>query len=312
MVILPACQPVASAKELSTIRYGGQLYPEEFLLAGDSQLWADQGIKVEHTLFSSGTENNQALISGAVDINIGSDSKTVPLMIAMPDQAVIIGVSQRGDRYSTLVKNDSPYQSWTDLKGKTVGINLTTGSEQVVRRYFQDMGIQWEDYNWVNMKNENMIAALTDGKIEAFTAWEPTPAVAEAQGVGRVIMSYGDVALTPVLIHTTKKYASEHHDEIVRFLAAHLKKAALIKSDPKKAAELAVKAATEKGTKVSAEAFEKIFKRIDFSITMDDSVIAAIKDTAQFLVDQKQVDKIPEIVYDKSFLEEAQKMVNGK
>lgn len=313
LLAVPACQAQPAAqKELSTVRYGGQLYPEEFLLAGDAQLWADQGVKVEHTLFASGTENNQALISGAVDINIGSDSKTVPLMLAMPDQAVVIAVSQRGDRYSTVVKKGSSYKTWADLKGQKIGINLGTGAEQVVRRYFDLNGLKWEEYEWVNMKVDTMVAALNDEKIAAFTAWEPTPAIGEAQGVGEVILSYGDVAMTPVLIHTTKKYANEHREEIVRFLAAHLKKAELIKADPKKAAELAVKAASAKGTNVSPEAFEKIFTRIDFSLTLDDTVIAAIKDTAEFLKGKGEIDTIPTINFDKSFLEEAQKRVSGK
>lgn len=304
--------PKPAANTLATIRYAGQYYPEDFLLQGDPKLWEDAGVKVEQKLFSSGTENNQALVSGAFDINVGSDSKTVPLMIALPDQAIVIGVSQRGDRYSTLVKKGAPYKNWADLKGKTIGINLTTGSEQVVRRYFVNSNLKWDDYKWVNMKNETMVAALTDGKIDAFTAWEPTPAIAESQGVAEVIQSYGDVALTPVLFHTTRKFAAAHHEEIVRFLVAQLKKAEMIKKDPAGAAKIAAEAASASGTKVSADAFEKIFKRVDFSINLDDSVIAAINDTAQFLKDQGQIDTIPQIHVDKSFLEEAKKIAQGQ
>ena len=118
------------------IKYGGQYYPGEFLLKGHTAFWQDQDLSVEHILFSSGTEGNQALISGDVDINAGSDSKTVALFNAMPERAVIIATIQRGDRYSTIVRVDSPYQTWEDLKGKTVGTRLGTGAEQVLLRYF--------------------------------------------------------------------------------------------------------------------------------------------------------------------------------
>lgn len=307
---LSSCQKKA---DLQPIRYGGQLYPEEYLLDGDPEIWSKYGLQVEHTMFSSGTENNQALISGAVDINIGSDSKTVSLFSAIPDDVVIIAVSQRGDRYSTIVKKGSLYKSWYDLKGKQIGVRLGTGAEQVIRRYFQEVGdLKWEDFNWIDLKIEDMAAALENGSIEAFTAWEPTPAMAEAQGIGQVMMSYGDVALTPVFIQTTKKYASEHHDELVAFLAAHYEKAAMIKDDPNKAAELAAKAASASGTEVSPDIFEIIFKRVDFSLEIDQAALDSLNDTAQFLLDLGQINSIPKFTVDKSYLEEAKILYESK
>ncbi len=308
--ILMGCQPKAA---LQQVRYGGQLYPEEFLLSGSPEVWSKYGIAVEHTLFSSGTENNQALISGAVDINIGSDSKTVSLFGAIPEDAVIIAVSQRGDRYSTMIKKGADYQSWYDLKGKKIGIRLGTGAEQVVRRYFQNVGdLKWEDFEWINLKIEDMTAALADGSIEAFTAWEPTPAIAEAQGVGEVMMSYGDVALTPVFLQTTQKYASEHHDELVAFLAAHYEKLEMIQSDPQKAAEIAAKAASASGTEVSPDVFETIFKRVDFSLEIDQTTLDSLNDTAQFLLDLGEIDALPKYTVDANFLEEAKKVYESK
>lgn len=301
----PTAEPV---KELAPIRYGGQLYPEEFLLKGQD-FWSEYGLPVEHTLFSSGGENNQALISGAIDVNIGSDSKSVGLFGAMGDQIVIIAASQRGDRYSTMIKKDSGIASWYDMVGQKVGIRLGTGAEQVVRRYFEKVGdLKWEDFEWVDLKVEDMAAALADGAIASFTAWEPTPAIAEATTDAVVMMSYGDIALTPVLIHTTADFAAAHRDELVAFLRAHLDKLALIQKDVDEAARIAAEAASAQGTEVSAEVFKAIFLRVNFSLEVDNEVIASLKDTAQFLMDAGEIDTIPEFYVDTSFLEEAKKL----
>jgi ABC-type nitrate/sulfonate/bicarbonate transport system substrate-binding protein len=296
---------IGNGGEAVDIRYGGQYYPGEFLLKGKN-FWEEYDLNVEHILFSSGSENNQALISGDININCGSDSKTVAIFNAVPDKAVIIGTLQKGDRYSTVVKEDATYQTWEDLKGKTVGTRLGTGAEQVLRRYFeQNESLDWDDFEWVNIKIEDMIASLDGGSIEAFTAWEPTPGIAEAQGVGKIMRTYGDIALVPVSIHTTLEFANNHRDEIVKFLAAHLDKAEMIRTNPDEAAELAAQAASEQGSEVSADAFKYIFGRINFSIDFDEEVLASINDTAQFLYDQEKIDSIPTIRWDKSFLEEA-------
>lgn len=307
LLALTACgtSSDASASELETVRYGGQLYPEEYLLKGQD-FWSEYGLNVEHTLFSSGTENNQALISGNIDVNIGSDSKSVALFSAMGEDVVIIAAAQRGDRYSTMIHKDSGITSWYDMVGETVGIRLGTGAEQVVRRYFNAVGdLAWEDFNWVDLKVEDMAAALADGSIASFTAWEPTPAIAEATGDAIVMMSYGEYALTPVLLHTTVEYAESHREELVAFLKGHLDKLALIESDPDEAASIAAEAASAAGSDVSADVFKAIFNRVNFSLEVDDAVISSLNDTAQFLFDQGKVDTIPEFKVDTSFLEEA-------
>jgi len=282
----------SAEKEGNLIRYGGQYYPGEFLLDGHD-FFSEFGLNVKHTLFSSGTENNEALISGNIDVNVGSDSKSVALFNAIGDKALIIGTVQRGNRYSTMIRKDAPYKDWADLKGKQVGTRFGTGAEFVLRKYFDSRDdLSWDDFEWVNVKTEDMIAALANGQIEAFTVWAP-----------------GDVALTPVLIHTTADFKDKNRDLLVRFLAAHLKKAELIKNDPGLAAEYAAKAAKEKGINVSADAFKLIFERINFQIEFDESIIEELKKTAAFLQSQKKIDSIPEFNYDMSLINDAKKLI---
>ncbi len=294
--------------ELPLIRYGGQYYPGEFLLYGKPEFWSNYEINVDHTIFSSGGENNEAMIAGIVDVNCGADTRTISLFNAIPDKALIIGTVQRGNRYTTIVRKDSHYESWEDLKGKKVATRFGTGAEGVLRKYYGMEGYIWEDFEYVNLKVEEMIASLERGLIEAFTAWEPTPAIAEAKGIGRVLRTYGDVALVPASIHTTKEFASKNEDSLIRFLAAHLDKADLIKNNPKEASKIASSAATKKGIEVSHEAFEKVFNRINFQIEFGEEVIDAIYGTAEFMLGAGKIPKIPEFAWDTSFVEKAKEL----
>jgi len=309
-ILLAGCT-TNEKQETKTIRYGGQYYPGEFLLKGQD-FWSKYDIKVEHTIFSSGSENNEALISNNIDINVGSDSKTNALFTAIPDKALVIGTIQKGDRYTTIIKPDSNIKSWEELKGKTVATRFGTGAEAVLRRYYEENGLKWEDFNYVNMNVEDMPQALESGQIEAFTAWSITPEIAEANDVGKPLMSYGDIALVPVSIHTTKEFAEEHEDLVVKFLAAQMDKAEYIKQHPKQAAEIAAQAAEQQGIQVSSEAFEKAFDRINFEIELNKEIITAIEDTGQFLKDQGKIDNIPQISYDTRYIEKARELHESK
>jgi ABC-type nitrate/sulfonate/bicarbonate transport system substrate-binding protein len=309
MALLLAFGCSQSEQQSTSIRYGGQYYPEEFLLEG-YDFFSEFGLQVEHTLFSSGTENNEALISGNVDFNVGSDSKTVALFSALGKKAVIIGTVQRGNRYSTMVRADSNYTAWEALKGKKVGTRFGSGAEFVLKKFFDETeGLSWSDFEWINLKTEDMIAALANGQIEAFTVWAPTGEIAEAQGIARLLMNYGDIALTPVQIHTTVEFAENNPELVAKFLAAHLKKAEMIKQNPEQAAEYAVRAARARDIDVPAEAFRIIFERIDFSIEFDEDVIRELPETARFLKEQGEIDEIPPFQYDLKYLEMAKKLI---
>ncbi len=300
--------PFNSNDSNADIRYGGQYYPGEFLLKGHPEFWEERDLDVDHVLFSSGGENNKALVSGDIDINCGSDSKTISLFNSIPDKALIIGTVQRGNRYATVVREDSNYDSWEDLKGKKVATRFGTGAEGVLRRYYDQQDYGWDDFDYVNMNVEDMISALDSGQIEAFTAWEPTPAIAEAQGVAKVMRTYGDIAKVPASIHTTKEFAENNEDKLVRFLAAQLDKAEMIRENPEKAAEYASEAAADEGVDVSPEAFEKIYGRINFQIGFNETIIEEIRDTAQFLKDKGKIEEIPEFAWETKYLEQAKEL----
>jgi len=310
VLFVPGCGCPRTEQGAPDVRYGGQFYPEEFLLYGWPGVWLEHGIDVEHLLFSSAAESNEALIAGRIDINCGADSRTVALFTAIPEDALIIGTVQKGDRYVTVVRADSSHESWADLVGKTVATRLGTGAEGVLRKYYAREGYAWDDFEYVNLKVEDMIAALERGQIEAFTAWEPTPAIAEANGIGRVLRTYGDVAPVPASLHTTRDFAYSNEDAVVRFLAAHLEKADLIVGDPARAARLASQAAEHLGIAVAPEAFENAFARIDFSIDFDETTMQSIDETAGFLYEQGKIVDVPQLAWDRSFLEKARVMVD--
>ncbi len=298
--------------EPGTIRYGGQLYPGEFLLQGYPEMWDDYDVNVSHTLFSSGTEGNNALIGGTVDVNCGSDTKTIGLFASASSEfkPLIIGTIQRGNRYSTIIPVDSTATSWTDLQGMDIGYREGTGADTTMKRYFASdpdgLGLEWDDFTWHSMNVEDMPSALQAGQIDAFTAWELTPTVAVDQGIGKIMRSYGDVALVPVSLHTTEGYAAKNPDLLIAFLAGHLDKQEMIETDTTTAATYASQAATDFGSTLSVSAFEGLFGRIDFSIEFDTSIIDDIYETADFLVtNMSKYESVPTLVYNMSYIEAA-------
>ncbi len=304
LLALASCSKPKSQETLE-LTYGGQLYPEDYLIQGGN-FFGKYGLTVKANLFSSGTEGNEALISGVVDVNSASDSKSVALFNALGQDVVIVGTAQRGDRYTTIVRADSSYTDWSQLKGKKVATRYGTGAEFVLHRFFDSRDdLAWEDFQWVNMKTEDMIAALDNKQIEAFTVWAPTPEISEALGVGKAMLSYGKYALTPVLLHVKASVLEKKRDAVVRFLAGLLDRYDMIQGKGAEAAVVAAKAASAGGATIDPKAFELAFRRIDFSLDVDQAILGELKSTAETLLRNKKIEAVPDFRVDMSVLADA-------
>ena len=299
-LLISACQ---SAKE--PLHYGGQVYAEELLIQG-LDVWSSYDLKVEHVLFTNPDDLVQAFLSGVVDIALLSDIQAARIFAEMGDRALIIAVSERGDRMSTLVRADSGIQSWADLSGKKVALRSGSGVELAMKRYFAlHPQLDWDAVEWVNVAAEDMPAALASGAVDAICALEPIPAIAQAAGGMRVLLSYGDCCPSPMVLVTTRDFAAENPDKIAAFLRGQRDKLALIRSDPARAARIAAHAAKTYDLEIPASAFHIVFMRVDYSLEIDDAILASLRETASELLALGQIDTLPEFSFDASFLSAA-------
>ena len=300
-VFLGACQPT----EEQPLHYGGQLYAEEFLLQG-MDFWSRYDLNIEHVLFKNPDDLVQAFLAGVVDIALFSDIQTAQIFDTMGEDALIIGVSEQGDRISTLVRADSDIESWIDLEGKKVALRSNSSAELAMEHYFaQHSDLDWDAIEWINLPVEDMPAALVSGAVEAITAVEPIPAIAKADNELKVLLSYGDCCPAPLVLVTTRKFARQHSDDLTAFMQAHLDKNALILDNPSLSASIASQQAGSYDLDISITAFRILFRSVNFDPRIDDTILSALEDTARSLVDARVLEEVPQFFSDSSYLEEA-------
>jgi len=287
------------------LHYGGQIYAEELLLQG-LDVWSPYDLKIEHVLFTNPDDLVQAFRSGVVDVALFSDLQAARVFAEMGDQALIIAISERGDRMSTLVRADSGIQSWADLQGKKVALRSGSGVELAMKRYFAlHPQLDWDAVEWINLAAEDMPAALTSGTVDAICALEPVPAMAQAAGGMRVLLSYGDCCPSPMVLVTTRDFAARNPEKLSAFLRGQRDKLALIRSDPAQAARIAAEAAKAYDLEIPASAFHIVFMRVDYTLEIDDAALADLRETASELLALGQIDRLPEFSFDATFLSAA-------
>ncbi|HUB97417.1 MAG TPA: ABC transporter substrate-binding protein, partial [Stellaceae bacterium] len=126
-LILFASGPAVAADTLRVAKSPGYLFAYLPLDVGLAHgLFQAQGLDIKEIVFEGAAKMDQAVVAGAVDIELGSPMDMSVIAKGMPAKAIAV-IAQPMTEFVILVPYDSPLKTLDDLKGKTFGI-ATIGS----------------------------------------------------------------------------------------------------------------------------------------------------------------------------------------
>src|SRR4030042_773195 len=114
-----------------------------------------------------------AVIEGKADLGTVADT---PIMFAVMAgrKITVLAVIQTSNRNEAIVaRQDRGIVKPSDLKGKSIGIVLGTASDFFADAFLNAHGMDRKQVKIIDMKPEEMAAALGTGKVEAVSIWNP-------------------------------------------------------------------------------------------------------------------------------------------
>ncbi len=126
------------------------------------------GMKARFHGFLKGADVNAFLASGQLEVGIGGD---MPALTAAATQRVhVTSMIQRG--FCSIVASRS--QLLADLAGQRVGYAFGSNAHFSLLKALRDAALDRNSVRMVSLDVTEMAAALAAGRIDAFSAWEPT------------------------------------------------------------------------------------------------------------------------------------------
>lgn len=265
-------------------RIGGALP----IVAFKKGFFQKQGVTVTGQVFTSGPAIYEALFLGSADVGTMGDTAAL-IALSKTDRFVIIASQATGEhRHRLIVKNDGPYRTLADLRGKKVAIKKGTSTYGGFLSALQAAGIEPAAIQVLDLPPETMPQALSAGSIEAFAASEPTPSQAELQG-GRQMMTFGGMGNNyPILILARADLVRDRPEDTVAFLKGLLEGEVFLKHHPAEAGKI-----VEQATGLPVAVVQSAMARHDFTLRLDPSVQKSLVDIGTFLVSQKIITNLP-------------------
>lgn len=295
-------QANASKETPEKIVLGYQVSPNGELVAKALGLLEKKypDIKVEWVKFEAGRDVNNAIASGSIDFGlVGTPPASIGVASKLPYKIYYLH-DVIGESEALVVKEDSGITSLKDLKGKTIATTFSSTSHYSLLGALKEEGIDpvKDNIKLLDMQPPDIFAAWQRGDIDGAYIWQPMQSKLFADK-GKVIINSGELAEKGVItaevgiVH--KDFAEKYPDIVKGYISVLDKAVKYYHENPEKAAELLSK---ELG--LSPEDSLITMKQIvwlDASKQkeyFDGSLADTLKETADFLVEQKSITDAPD------------------
>jgi len=127
-------------------------------------------------------------------------------------------------------------QSFADLRGRRIGVNLGTSGEAIIRAQLENAGLTARDVILVEMDAE-LIPTSIPALVDAGYVWEPY--TSQALALGNALLYRGDAnSFNPDLLVFRRKVLEERPDDVRAFVAAWFDALAWREEHPAEALEI--------------------------------------------------------------------------
>lgn len=296
------------------ITYSENMYAVIAVVAIEKGYLAAQGLDVKHASEGTATQILESMIGGSTDFGVASPSRLETIAAKkLPIKAVAL--NGYGFTGSVVVpKKDEKTKTMADLKGKSVGVQVGTGTYAVWARYLKTQGLTTKEFTIRNMDNPLIPAAMESNSIEGAVTWEPSPARMVAKGIGRVVLNPDDLAkpinsLYPFYLITPSRMIEKAPDVVQKVVNAWNQSLKYIRDNPDDVARIMSDSMKKmRGITVSpADAKREIYITKYDRLVIGDADIKDNEELSKVSVEDGRIKEVPNIraAVDNRFAEKA-------
>ena len=190
-------------------------------VTAEKGIWQKHGIDVELILLSGGSRAIPALVSGSVQVLIGSDTG-ITMGILRGMELVRLGVTTNSLGSSLLTQSN--ITSFSQLKGKVLGISRGRDASYArLAKVLRDHGIDpAQDVKFLPIGGgeSGRLSALKAKLIQGTMLFPPLDFVAKKEGMN--VLTTFDVPTPAGGINTTVRFSTQNRGLLMRFLKGYI------------------------------------------------------------------------------------------
>jgi len=175
---------------------------------------SSQGLEIRFHSFLKGADVNFFLDRGDLEVAIGGDMPA--LTAAAKSEAVVTSLIQHG--FCSIVAKRHMLMS--ELRGMRIAYAFGSNAHYALLQALTSAGLTEEDVRMVSLDVNEMPTALEDGRIDAFSAWEPMPTIAITRHTGKAVIHR---SITSGFMYFSYAFAERYPETVRQIVASELR-----------------------------------------------------------------------------------------
>ena len=222
----------------------------------------------------------QSMLDGKADISTVGDTPTV-LAIMNGRKITTLAVIQTSNRNEAIVaKRDSGIAKPSDFKGKKIGITLGTTGHFFADSFLLTHGIDIKQVKVIDLKPEEMAAALDTGKVDAVSTWNPTVTQLKKKLGSKGIMFFGESLYTEnFCVVAGQDYVKKNPEAIKKVLRALIKAETFVREHPEESRQIVAGF-----LKMDKSLLDEIWGILTFRVALDQALLVDLEDQTRWVI----------------------------
>ena len=280
-VYLNSQKPYAGTIESIDVAYSPFESLTLFWVAQEQHFFSQNGLNVTSHEYATGAGALDGVLSGEANIVVGTTE--FPFTARVLNQARISTIASISkSEFTYLVgRVDRGINNVSDLKGKTIGTTFGTIAHFYLGRFLELNGLSFQDVTLVDLKTPSeWVDAVVNGSIDAVATAQPYAEMAKnGLGDNAVVWSIQSSQPLYALAIATDEWITNHPELVTRFLRSLSQAEDFVINHPSEA-----KAILKNQLNLTDAYMVKAWNENDFSLSLDQSLLLAMHDEAQWLI----------------------------
>jgi ABC-type nitrate/sulfonate/bicarbonate transport system substrate-binding protein len=274
---VPSAQPAVPRARL-VLAEGMQPIAAPVYVAKEMNIWKDLGLDVELVPFTSGRLCLDAVLGGKADAGTMAETPIVHAAFRDAPIYVVAGIHRSEKNTKVVARKDQGIARPADLKGHKVAVSVGTNGEYFMDQFLQRAGLSRKDVEVVNLRPEEMVAAINQGNVSACFTWEPHVQNAKTTLGDKAIIFANDGVYTETYNIVISRSSAESKPAEIKLLLQGLSKAAAyIHDKPDESVRI-----VSKHVGLDASLLKSIWSDYTFRVSLDQSLVDLLNEEAKW------------------------------
>lgn len=277
-----SCSHVSYSGPVESITLGTVLLEPAtpIIIAEEKQFFTQNGLDVTVKLYDTGLGAVNAMLKGEVDVSAPVAEYVLVGKAFNKDKIKTIASIDEVDYTYLIGRKDHGIQAISDLNGKKIGVARGTVMEFYLGRFLELHGMDIKDVVLVDAKLSQTADAIIEGNIDAVISFIPYAKTAQDKLGDRVVLwpAQSSQVLYSLVI-CQNDWITDHPEQVNRLLKSLARAEEYIIQHPAE-----TKVIVQKRLNLDDAYMTKFWPEHQFSLCLDESLIAAMKDEARWMM----------------------------